>query len=112
MIGRSRDADRLENYIYEFISVGVLLRQYQDEKGMLERYVDQMCFFDRSDGRNAIYMLVEDGKQISDEIPADILRRMARAGIEEPFHCPQTCAYEPLDIELVKAFRESEQEVV
>ena len=27
MIGRSRDADRLENYIYEFISVGVLLRQ-------------------------------------------------------------------------------------
>lgn len=102
MIGRSRDADRLENYIYEFISVGVLLRQYQDENGMLERYIDQMCFFDRVSGKNEIYMLVEDGKQVSDVIPADILRRLQRAGIEEPFHCPQTCAYEPLDIALVK----------
>ena len=112
MIGRSRDADRLENYIYEFISVGVLLRQYQNEKGMLERYIDQMCFFDRSEGKNAIYMLVEDGKQVSDVIPGDILRRLRRAGIEEPFHCPQTCAYEPLDIALVKASRQSLQEVV
>lgn len=112
MIGRSRDADRLENYIYEFISVGVLLRQYQNENGMLERYIDQMCFFDRDSGKNAIYMLVEDGKQVSDEIPADILRRLQRAGIEEPFHCPQTCAYEPLDIALVKASRSMEQEAV
>lgn len=112
MIGRSRDADRLENYIYEFISVGVLLRQYQDENGILERYIDQMCFFDRSSGKNAIYMLVEDGKQVSDVIPADILRRLQRAGIEEPFHCPQTCAYEPLDIALVKETAKLEQEAV
>ena len=106
MIGRSSDADRLENYIYEFISVGVLLRQYQNEKGMLERYIDQMCFFDRSNGNNLIYMLVKDGRQISDEIPADILLRLQRAGIREPFHCPHTCAYEPLDIALVKASQE------
>lgn len=112
MIGRSRDADRLENYIYEFISVGVLLRQNQDENGMIRRYMDQMCFFDRLDGKNDIYMLVEDGKQVSDVIPADILRRLHRAGIKDAFHCPQTCAYEPLDIALVKKFRELEQEVV
>lgn len=92
--------------------MGVLLRQYQNENGMLERYIDQMCFFDRDSGKNAIYMLVEDGKQVSDEIPADILRRLQRAGIEEPFHCPQTCAYEPLDIALVKASRTMEQEAV
>ena len=77
-----------------------------------ERYIDQMCFFDRYEGKNAIYMLVEDGKQVSDVIPDDILRRLHRAGIEEPFHCPQTCAYEPLDISLVKASRKSLQEVV
>ena len=112
MIGRSRDADRLENYIYEFISVGVLLRQYQDENGMIQRYIDQMCFFDRLAGRNAIYMLVEEGRQISDVIPTDILRRLQRAGIEDAFHCPQTCAYEPLDIALVKESRGLEQEVV
>lgn len=108
MIGRSRDADRLENYIYEFISVGVLIRQYENDQGMLERYIDQMCFYDRFAGKNEIYLLVEDGKQISDVIPSDILKRMHRAGISEPFHCPETCAYEPLDVEVVKAYREQE----
>lgn len=57
-------------------------------------------------------MLVEDGKQVSDVIPSDILRRLQRAGIEEPFHCPQTCAYEPLDIALVKASGKTEQEAI
>ncbi len=109
MIGRSRDADRLENYIYEFISVGVLIRQYENDQGMLERYIDQMCFYDRFAGKNEIYLLVEDGKQISDVIPADILKRMHRAGIQEPFHCPETCAYEPLDVEVVKACKEQER---
>lgn len=98
MIGRSKDADRLENYIYEFISVGVLIRQYTNEQGTLERYMDQMCFYDRSDGKNEIYMLVEDGKLISKDIPEDILKRMMRAGISEPFQCMETCFYEPLEI--------------
>lgn len=111
MIGRSRDADRLENYIYEFISVGVLIRQYENDQGMLERYVDQMCFYDRFAGKNEIYLLVEDGKQISDVIPTDILKRMHRAGIQEPFHCPETCAYEPLDVEVVKAYKDQEKKM-
>ncbi len=98
MIGRSKDADRLENYVYEFISVGVLIRQYTDEKGMLERYIDQMCFYDRCDGKNSIYMLVEDGKLVSKNIPRDVLKRMARAGIKEPFRCPETSYYEPLNV--------------
>lgn len=105
MIGRSRDADRLENYIYEFISVGVLIRQYENDRGLLERYIDQMCFYDRLDGKNSIYMLVEDGKLVSKNIPKDILKRMVRAGISNPFQCVETCPYEPLDVELVKAVR-------
>jgi len=105
MIGRSRDADRLENYIYEFISVGVLIRQYENDRGLLERYIDQMCFYDRLDGKNSIYMLVEDGKLVSKNIPKDILKRMVRAGISKPFQCVETCPYEPLDVELVKAVR-------
>lgn len=110
MIGRSRDADRLENYIYEFISVGVLIRQYENDQGMLERYIDQMCFYDRLNGRNHIYMLVEDGKLVSKNIPKDILKRMLRAGISEPFRCLETCPYEPLDVELVKAVRGERRE--
>lgn len=112
MIGRSRDAERLENYVYEFISVGVLIRQYENDQGMLERYIDQMCFYDRCSGKNSIYLLVEDGKQVSDVIPDDILKRLYRAGIKEPFRCPETCAFEPLDISVVKAARQKKQEAV
>ena len=102
MIGRTKDAQRLENYIYEFISVGVLIRQYQDGSGMMKRYVDQVCFYDRTDKRNEVYMLVEDGKMISSEIPQDVKKRLKRAGITEPFRCPETMAYEPIDISGIK----------
>ena len=102
MIGRSRDADRLENYIYEFISVGVLIRQHENERGLLERYIDQMCFYDRFEGKNDIYMLLDDGKLVSRLIPGDILKRLMRAGISEPFQCLETCPYEPLDMGFLK----------
>ena len=49
---------------------------------------------------------MEDGKLVSKNIPKDILKRMVRAGILEPFQCVETCPYEPLDVELVKAVRE------
>ena len=105
MIGRSRDADRLENYIYEFISVGVLIRQHEDEQGIVKRYIDQMCFYDRLEGKNNIYMLVEDGQLISKNIPKDILKRMTRVGIYEPFQCLETCPYQPLDVQIIKAVK-------
>ncbi len=102
MIGRARDAERLENYVYEFISVGVLIRQREDEKGRQKRYIDQMCFYDRHEERNSIYMLMEEGKIISKKIPEDIKRRMERAGIREPFQCGETLAYEPLNLNFVR----------
>lgn len=105
MIGRARDAGRLENYIYEFVSVGVLIRQRENEKGRMERYIDQVCFYDRNQGKNNIYMLVEDGQLLSKEIPNDIKRRMERAGIEEPFQCRETLAYEPLDMSFIREER-------
>lgn len=98
MIGRAKDAERLENYIYEFVSVGVLIRQRTDEKGRQKRYIDQVCFYDRYRGKNNIYMLLENGEILSKEIPKDIKRKMERAGIAEPFRCKETLAYEPLDM--------------
>ena len=44
-------------------------------------------------------------KLVSKNIPKDILKRMVRAGISKPFQCVETCPYEPLDVELVKAVR-------
>lgn len=105
MIGRTKDAERLENYIYEFVSVGVLIRQREDAKGRQKRYIDQVCFFDRYQGKNHIYMLMDEGKIVSQEIPEDIKRKMERAGIQEPFHCIQTEAYEPLDMSFIREER-------
>lgn len=102
MIGRSRDAERLENYIYEFISIGVLIRQKEDASGHQRRYIDQMCFYDRYMEKNSIYMLVEEGTVVSKEIPKDILKRMERVGIFEPFRCPETMPYEPIDISFAR----------
>lgn len=100
MTERSKDADRLENNIYEFIHVGVLIRQRERADGMLERYIDQMCFYDRSNGLNSIYMLMNEGKFISEEIPENIQARMKRAGIKDAFRCADTAAYYPLELDM------------
>ena len=105
MIGRTRDAGRLENYIYEFISVGVLIRQRQDKRGRQKRYIDQICFYDRCQGKNNICMLMEEGEIRSKKIPEEIKRKMERADIQEPFQCVETVAYEPLDVSF---FREEQ----
>lgn len=103
MIGRAKDADRLENNIYEFIHVGVLIRQREGEKG-IERYMDQMCFYDREGGKNSIYMLLNESKPVSKELPKNIQLRLKRADIGNPFWCPDTASNFPaeLDMEVIK----------
>lgn len=103
MIGRSKDADRLENNIYEFIHAGVLIRQRMGDRGM-ERYMDQMCFYDRSGEKNSIYLLLNESKIVSKEIPENIKTRLSRADISDSFWCPDTASYFPpeLDIALIK----------
>lgn len=81
------DADRLENDIYQAMDVGVLIRKRRDENNHIYRYIDQVCFFLREQGQNRIVMVVQDGKMEQQEFPTQILRRFARAGIEQPLLC-------------------------
>ncbi len=57
---------RMENDIYSFIDIGVLIRRkaFVDDTGKMQvrRYIDQVCAFHRDHGNNRIHMLVEDGK--------------------------------------------------
>ncbi|NBI85866.1 pilus assembly protein [Lachnospiraceae bacterium] len=85
MIKNSLDADRMVNDIYDFIDIGILLRVKEMPDGKSRRYIDQMCFFDREDGRNHAYMMVDDGKMSGDVLPASIQKKMGRAGITEPY---------------------------
>ena len=70
MAGNERDAGRMENDIYSFIDVGILVRRrgWEDsmERYQISRYIDQVCFFSREDGKNQVQIVVEDGKVISD----------------------------------------------
>jgi pilus assembly protein CpaF len=51
------------------------------------RYIDQVCFFLREKGQNRIVMVAQDGQLVLRTLPEQICRRLARAGIEEPFTC-------------------------
>ena len=82
------DADRLENDIFQATDVGILIRKKKDENNVTYRYIDQVCFFLREDGKNRVVMAVQDGKLTEENLPEQIRRRMERAGIEDPFLCP------------------------
>lgn len=77
----------MENRIYRYVNLGLLIRKENTQDGEIRRYLDQLCFYAREDHENRIYMLVEDGELVSEEIPKDILLKLERAGIQEPFFC-------------------------
>ena len=81
------DADRLENDIYQAMDVGVLIRKRKDENGVIYRYIDQVCFFLRENGKNRIVMAVRDGQLLDDCMPELMRQRFARASVEDPFRC-------------------------
>lgn len=87
MMNDVNDASRLENRIYRYVNVGVLIRREKEADGGIRRYIDQMCFYVREEHKNRVYMLVEDGEIISRKIPADIAKRLKLAGIDEFFWC-------------------------
>lgn len=86
MLENRIDADRLENDVYTFMDVAVLLRRkyIQSEKVTL-RYIDQVCFFSREQGMNIQRLVVTDGRLSEERFPEDILTRMSREGIGNPF---------------------------
>lgn len=87
MMGGAGDAVRMENRIYEFVNIGILIRCIRTKEGRLFRYIDQVCFFTREEEENRIYWLVEDGKLVRRELPAEVQKQLHRAGIEDPFVC-------------------------
>ncbi len=87
MMNDVNDAARMENRIYRYVHVGILLRKTRGCDGRMQRYIDQLCFFNREADKNSIYMIVEDGKTVSKELPEDIRKRMRQAGIQNPFVC-------------------------
>lgn len=93
MMNNVNDADRMENRIYRYVNAGILIRRIEDETGKITRYIDQLCFYSRENGKNEVFMLVKDGELISREIPAEIKKKFERANIRDPFVCSKLEMY-------------------
>lgn len=93
MMNDVRDAERMENRIYRYVNVGILIRRVEEPGGRIRRYIDQLCFYSREDHKNKIYTIIEDGEVVSRELPPDVLKKMKYAGIHDPFQCPNFKKY-------------------
>lgn len=102
MMGDKIDAERLENDIYSFINVGILVRNKQRADGTIYRYIDQVCFFAHEGGKNRTVMVVEDGKMITKTVeekgkkktvpqplPSNVMKKMTFADIRNPLDDPK-----------------------
>ena len=77
-------ASRMENDIYSFINVGVLLRK-KVSGNQVKRMIDQVCVFDRVGDKNIQHLLVEGGQVVSKELPENIRKKFEWSGIKDPF---------------------------
>lgn len=87
MMGEFKETWNIENRIYRYVNVGILIRCYKKPDGSVQRYVDQLCFYSREGRENRIYMIVEDAEIVSKELPPTIEKRLLRAGICNPYIC-------------------------
>lgn len=93
MMNNVNDADRMENRIYRYVNVGILIRRQKEADGSIKRYMDQLCFYTREEGKNKVYMLIKDGEMVSEELPEDIRKRLRYAGIADPYQCKNFESY-------------------
>ena len=90
MVGGNVELHRVENDVYRFIDVGILVRNDIDSEGKIQRCVEQIAVFDRSGKEwqkmeNHITMLVEDGRIVSRKPGGNIQRKFEKAGIRDVF---------------------------
>lgn len=89
MMQDSYAATRLENDIYSFINVGVLLAKKVGQKGDIQRMVEQICLFDRVGEKNIMLLVAQDGHFVSREMPENIKKKFQDSGIETPLKVDQ-----------------------
>jgi pilus assembly protein CpaF len=83
MTGSKEDAERMEYNIYDCLDVGILIRMKERQ-----RYIDQVCFFYRENGKNRSTLLVANGDIVfHDEFPDAVMEKFKKEHIENPFYC-------------------------
>ncbi len=89
MAGRERSETRMENDIYAFLDVAVLIRRKEvllpNGRTEIRRSIEQVGMFYREDKENRFLMIAEDGELMVDALPPEFAKKFAEAGIHNPF---------------------------
>lgn len=88
MSGQARDEGRMENDIYSFIDIAVLITRRElireDGSRSIMRFIDQVAYFERVDNDNICHMILEDGRLVTDTLPKSLSEKLLRAEIDDP----------------------------
>jgi len=87
MMPTRADAERLENNVYTYLDIGVLINTKISEEGREYRFIEEVCFFERNPvtKKNKVYMIVEDGQLIKREIPERIKKKLLKVSVTDFF---------------------------
>ena len=89
MVDIGENMQRIENDIYRYLDIGILVKNVRKADGDMHRRIDQIAVFDRC-GRewktagNRIVMLIENGELINRQLPENLMRRLQEMGIDDP----------------------------
>lgn len=84
MIGETIGTERLENDVYSFIDMAILINK-KTTNGKITRYIDQVATFSRNNEKNTCNLLINEGKRTNLNLQDDLLQKMKILGIKEPW---------------------------
>ena len=64
-----------ENDVFSFFNVGVKVEKVITDNG-IRRYIDQICFFERTEKENRTTVIMKNGRYTGEQIPAEILENL------------------------------------
>lgn len=87
MMPQGESDKKVENDIYSFIDIGILVQSQIRENEQIKRYISQVALYATDDitGNHQTIILYEDGNFVTESIPIDIMRKFKRSKIDNPF---------------------------
>ena len=98
MMGDEGDGDRIENNIFNFVDVGIMLKKKEMEDKSVHRWIDKVCFYIRGTDKNRVVMVCDNGQLITEDtpsgkrpvaLPEDVIKKMRFVDIDNPYECEE-----------------------
>lgn len=88
MMGDEGDGERLENNIFNFVDVGIMIKKKELEDKSVHRWIDQICFYIRGEHKNEVVVIYDEGKPVENvALPEEIIKKLKFVEITTPYDC-------------------------